>query len=253
VPTVTIMRGRDIFLDAAGAGSARPAATKHAPAKSAPAKSGPVTSGTAKSATAKFAPSTPAPPGPAPAQAPGQPPAAAPAPEPGAAPAPEPGAAAPLPWPPCEQVIGEIESALHSLARSLRQGRLHEFLLAEARIDVDQAGLAVLYVLHVARTSLRLTDVSDRLHIDAPAVTRKAQQLERSGLVSRTRDGEDARATRLQLTAQGRRTISRFLTARKTWLSQLLDGWPEGQQADLARLLCQFAGDVHQHLRELDS
>jgi DNA-binding MarR family transcriptional regulator len=249
------MRGRDVFLDAAGPGSARPA-----PAKPAPVKSGTATSGTAKSATGNFAPSGSALAPPAPAEAvAGQVTAAAPdtgdvIPEPAAGadltpcPAPEP----PSPWPPCEQVIGEIESALHSLSRSLRQGRLHEFLLAEARIDVDQAGLAVLYVLHVARTSLRLTDVSDRLHIDAPAVTRKAQQLERSGLVSRTRDGEDARATRLQLTAQGRRTISRFLAARKSWLVTLLDGWPTGQQADLARLLCQLAGDVHQHLRDLD-
>jgi DNA-binding MarR family transcriptional regulator len=158
----------------------------------------------------------------------------------------------PAPWPPCEQVIGEIESALHSLSRSLRQGRLHEFLLAEARIDVDQAGLAVLYVLYMGRASLRLTDVADRLHIDAPAVTRKAQQLERSGLVTRTRDDADARATRVQLTVAGRRTIGRFLTARKTWLARLLDGWPAGQQADLARLLCQLAGDVRQHLQDLD-
>jgi DNA-binding MarR family transcriptional regulator len=148
--------------------------------------------------------------------------------------------------------IGEIESALHSLARSLKQGRLHEFLLTEARIEVDQAGLAVLYVLHLAKTSLRLTDLSEQLRIDAPAVTRKAQQLERSGLVSRTRDGEDARATRLQLTAQGRRAINRFLAARRAWLAQLLAAWPEAEQAELARLLCQFTSDVYQHLGELE-
>lgn len=154
---------------------------------------------------------------------------------------------------PCHaEAIGEIESALHSLARSLKQGRLHEFLLTEARIEVDQAGLAVLYVLHLAKTSLRLTDLSEQLRIDAPAVTRKAQQLEKSGLVSRTRDGGDARATRLQLTAQGRRTINRFLAARRGWLARLLAAWPEAEQAELARLLCQFTSDVHRHLGELE-
>src|ERR1700685_1735428 len=86
-----------------------------------------------------------------------------------------------------DTAIGEMESALHSLSRSLRQVRLHDFLRAEARVDVDRAGLALLYVLHVNGTSLRLTDLADQLHIDAPAVTRKAQQLERSGLVGRTR------------------------------------------------------------------
>src|ERR1017187_6918711 len=82
-----------------------------------------------------------------------------------------------------DAAIGEIEPALHSLSRSLRQGRLHDFRRAEARVDGDRAGMALLYVLHVNGASLRLTDLADQLHIDAPAVTRKAQQLERAGLV----------------------------------------------------------------------
>ncbi len=151
------------------------------------------------------------------------------------------------------EAIGEIESALHSLARSLKQVRLHEFLLDEAGVDVDRAGLAVLYVLHVEGTSLRVTDLAEQLHIDAPAVTRKAQQLERSDLVGRTRDREDGRATRLQLTAQGRRTITRFLAARQAWLTRLLSGWPEAEQIEFARLLRQFTGDIDRHLGELDA
>jgi len=151
-----------------------------------------------------------------------------------------------------DEPIGEIESALHSLARSLRQVRLHDFLLAEAQANVDRAGMALLYVLHVDGTSLRLTDLAEQLHIDAPAVTRKAQQLERSGLVSRTRDVADARACRLQLTAAGRGTIGRILAARRAWLTRLLSSWPESDQAEFARLLRQFTSDVDQHLGELD-
>jgi DNA-binding MarR family transcriptional regulator len=151
-----------------------------------------------------------------------------------------------------DEVIGEIESALYSLGRSLRQVRLHEFLLAEARVDIDQAGMAVLYVLNAEGTSLRLTDLAERLRIDAPAVTRKAQQLERWGLVSRARDREDGRATRLQLTAQGCQTIGRFLAARRAWLTSLLAGWPEGEQVEFGRLLRQFTSDIHRHLGELD-
>jgi DNA-binding MarR family transcriptional regulator len=150
------------------------------------------------------------------------------------------------------EAIGEIESALHSLARCLKQVRLHEFLLAEARIDVDQAGLAVLYVLHASRTGLRLTDLAEQLRIDAPAVTRKAQQLERSGFVSRTRDTEDGRASRVRLTPQGRRTVNRFLVARRAWLTGLLSGWPEAERAEFARLLRQFTSDIHRQVGELD-
>ena len=148
--------------------------------------------------------------------------------------------------------VSGIESALHSLARCLKQSRLHEFLLAQARVDADQAGLAILYVLHLEGSGLRVTDLAEQLRIDAPAVTRKAQQLERSGLVSRSRDTADARATRLQLTAAGRRTISRFLAARRKWLASLLAGWPEPEQAEFARLLRQFTSDIQRQMGELD-
>jgi DNA-binding MarR family transcriptional regulator len=148
--------------------------------------------------------------------------------------------------------IAEIQSALHSLARSLKRGTLHEFLLAQANVDADQAGLAVLHVLHLAGRSLRLTDLAEQLSIDAPAVTRKVQQLERSGLVSRTADQLDARAARVQLTAAGRRTISKFMAARRIWLEGLIADWSPGDKAEFARLLDRFAGAIHAQLEDLD-
>ncbi|HEX9352199.1 MAG TPA: MarR family transcriptional regulator [Streptosporangiaceae bacterium] len=162
---------------------------------------------------------------------------------------PPPGAAAPA----HDEPIAEIESALHSLARWLKQARLHEFLLRQAGVDIDQAGLAVLYALHAEGTSLRLTDLAERLRIDAPAVTRKAQQLERLALVSRTPDAEDARAARLQLTTEGRQAISQFLLARRQWLATLLAGWPCAERSEFARLIRQFTCDIHRHLGELDA
>ena len=86
-----------------------------------------------------------------------------------------------------DKTIAEIESALHLLARRLKQARLHDFVLKQAGLDIDQAGLAILYALHAEQGSLRITDLAERLGIDAPAVTRKAQLLERLGLVSRAR------------------------------------------------------------------
>src|ERR1700722_5520824 len=103
-----------------------------------------------------------------------------------------------------DETIAAIESALHSLARRLGRARLKDYIARQAGEDIDQAGIAVLYALHTETVSLRITDLAARLGIDPPAVTRKAQQLERLGLVSRARDAEDARASRLQLTAAGR-------------------------------------------------
>ncbi len=145
-----------------------------------------------------------------------------------------------------DEAITAIESALHSLARRLRQLKLHEELTRQAGVDIDQAGLAVLYVLSDENCSLRVTEVAARLSIDTPAVTRKAQQLERLGLVGRAKDADDARASRLQLTAEGRRVLTQFRIARHRWLAALLADWPPAEQRELARLIGRFADDVHQ-------
>ena len=160
--------------------------------------------------------------------------------------------------PPDDATIAAIESALHSLARRLKQARLHDYLARQAGDDADQAGLAMLYVLRgecapgAEQGSLRITDVAARLSVDAPAVTRKAQQLERLGLVSRARDADDARAWRLRLTPEGQRVLTQFLLARHQWLAALLADWPSGECREFARLLTRFAGDVDQHSAELD-
>src|ERR1700742_5181420 len=103
-----------------------------------------------------------------------------------------------------DEPTAPIEPALYSLARRLRQAQLNDYISRQAGNDMDQAGMAVLYVLHGEKTGLRVTDLAARLGIAPPAVTRKAQRLERLGLVSRARDTTDARASLLRLTPEGR-------------------------------------------------
>jgi DNA-binding MarR family transcriptional regulator len=151
-----------------------------------------------------------------------------------------------------DRCIASIESALHALARRLKQARLHDHFTRQAGVDIDQAGLAVLVVLDGEKTGLRVTEVAGRLGIDAPAVTRKAQQLERLRLVSRTADADDARASRLLLSPEGRRVLKRFLVARHRWLTAMLSDWPESDRDEFARLIGRFASDIRRHLDELN-
>jgi DNA-binding MarR family transcriptional regulator len=151
-----------------------------------------------------------------------------------------------------DETIATIETALYSLARRLRQAQLKDYIARQAGDDIDQAGMAVLYMLHGEQPGLRVTDLAGRLGIDPPAVTRKVQQLERLGLVSRARDACDARASLLQVTDQGRQVLKRFLLARHQWLTALLADWPPAECREFARLISRFAGDIDQHLAELD-
>ena len=95
-------------------------------------------------------------------------------------------------------------------------------------------------------------DAAAQLGIDAPAVTRKAQQLERLGLVTRARDVDDARATRPRLTPAGHQMLKQYLLARHRWLATLLADWPADDCREFARLIRRFADDITQQLQELD-
>jgi DNA-binding MarR family transcriptional regulator len=151
-----------------------------------------------------------------------------------------------------DETIAVIESALHALGRRLRQAQLKDYIAQQAGDDIDQAGMAILYVLHAEKDSLRVTDLAARLAIDPPAVTRKAQQLERLGLVSRARHTCDARASLLRLTPEGLEVLKRFLLARHQWLATLLADWPPADCREFARLISRFTDDVDQHLADLD-
>jgi DNA-binding MarR family transcriptional regulator len=145
---------------------------------------------------------------------------------------------------PEDTTTGEIDGALLSVARVMNQVRVHSKLRAEAGVDVDRAGGAILYKLLVEADSLRLCDLAERLGIDSPAVTRKVQHLEHLGLVARSADPADGRASRLVLTDEGRRTIERLLGARRAWLDGLLAEWPAVDRREFARLLHRFATTI---------
>ena len=135
-----------------------------------------------------------------------------------------------------------IEEALQVVGRAFTQVRLHERLLKAAGVRLDRSGASLLHKLHLHVDPLRVTALADMLGVDAPTVTRKVQQLEREGLVSRHADPDDKRATRIQLTPAGRRTFERVLKARRAWLDRLFQDWDESDLADFARLLSRFCG-----------
>jgi len=149
---------------------------------------------------------------------------------------------------PAHDPVDQIQAGLQVVARSITQVRAHERLLQAAGVRLDRAGAALLYKLHVQGDALRVTGLADLLGVDAPSVTRKIQQLERDGLVARHADPDDGRATRIELTPAGRRTLERVLRARRAWLDRLLEGWSDADLADFASLLGRFSTALERDL-----
>ncbi|MGO9963096.1 MAG: MarR family winged helix-turn-helix transcriptional regulator [Acidimicrobiales bacterium] len=149
-----------------------------------------------------------------------------------------------------QQSVDEIREAFWIVGRSMGQVRLHERLLRAAGVRIDRAGGALLYMLQAHGESVRVTGLADLLGVDAPTVTRKIQQLEREGLVSRHADAEDHRATRIALTESGRRTLERVLKARRAWFDRLLEGWDDRDLAAFAAMLGRFATSLERDLED---
>ena len=99
------------------------------------------------------------------------------------------------------------------------------------------------------RGALRLTDLAGVLDLDASTVSRHVRTLEERGLVTRTTDPDDGRATRLALTDEGRERLEAGASRRRALIAELLEDWSPEDRETLRRLLTRLADDVLEHRR----
>ena len=116
-----------------------------------------------------------------------------------------------------ERLAGEL-SAVHGLA-------VNELIML---MHLDRAPRARLTRMELAR----------RLHLNPSTVTRMAAPMEKTGLVSREADPQDARLAYVVLTEAGRRvTAEARATAERRSLEVFRDRWTPEEIATLADLL----------------
>jgi DNA-binding MarR family transcriptional regulator len=109
--------------------------------------------------------------------------------------------------------------------------------------EVDAATVPLLHVL--ARTdTIRLSDLAQRMRLDASTVSRHARQLEERGLIARTDDPDDRRAARVAITSPGREVLAACMRRRQQRLAQVLRHWPAEERARLQEVATRLAGDL---------
>jgi DNA-binding MarR family transcriptional regulator len=143
-----------------------------------------------------------------------------------------------------EPELETIGQALEAVSRLLSQGRLVEQILRQAKVDVGRADVSLLHNLSLAGDWVRLGDLADRLRVDAPTVTRRAQQLEARQLLRRASDPRDKRVSLVRLTPAGERIIARVHGARHSWLDRVLATWSDEDRREFGGLLARFVDDV---------
>jgi DNA-binding MarR family transcriptional regulator len=124
-------------------------------------------------------------------------------------------------------IAPELRLAVGRLARKVRLSETSGLTPSQlsALVTIDQIGRA------------RLCDVATAEGVSAPTATRIVGAIEKLGLVARTDDADDRRATRVAVTPAGRAALRRIRTNRTAFLQQRLQRLDEHDLAVLRAAL----------------
>ena len=125
-----------------------------------------------------------------------------------------------------------LPEAFRSVARQLRETSQETL----APWDITPSHLRALRVLS-RHGEMRLSELSDHLHIAARSTTEVVDALEARGLVERRPDPDDRRATLVQVTEHGTSVLDAIRAARGTETERAFGRLSQTDRAHLARIL----------------
>jgi DNA-binding MarR family transcriptional regulator len=128
-----------------------------------------------------------------------------------------------------------LPEAFFSVARRLREASRE----ALAPWDITPSNLRALRSLGY-HGPMRLSELSERLHIAPRSATEVVDALESRGLVERHPDPGDRRATLVEVTEQGAGVLDAIQTARGTEAERVFGRLSQTDRAHLARILRQL-------------
>jgi DNA-binding MarR family transcriptional regulator len=132
----------------------------------------------------------------------------------------------PVPAP--ETAEDAVMSLMLALGRQMRQRQPGD--------AVDYSAFPILKLLS-HQGPMRLSAMAQVLGLDASTVSRHARQLQDNGLLERTDDPDDRRASRLAVSEHGNACLARGFETRQRLISSALEGWTEEERDTLRRLL----------------
>lgn len=96
---------------------------------------------------------------------------------------------------------------------------------------------AILLMKSLLHGPMRLSSLAGTLDLDASTVSRHVRHLEERGLLERSSDPEDGRASRVGLSALGRQRLEAGAERRRAFVGALLVDWPPEDREHLRLLL----------------
>lgn len=156
----------------------------------------------------------------------------------------------------------------HSLRVPVEENALRALIRAFGVVDrvmqpyfagfgISGAQWGVLRQLHRAETeglsSLRMTELSNRLLVRLPSATGVIDRLVRDGLVGRVTLPEDLRVKLISLTEMGRRRVRDVMKVHDLQIESMLGGLSVPEQNELQRLLTRMRVHLEKQLKGKNS
>jgi DNA-binding MarR family transcriptional regulator len=136
-----------------------------------------------------------------------------------------------------DEALRDLEHEIGKLLRRVRRG------LTERAALVDPSLNATAYPLLITLNEYgphRAADLADLFALDKGAVSRVVHQLLELGLIERTPDPKDGRASILQVSQLGRERLTALADQRREEFGARLAGWDAENIRDLARGLARL-------------
>ena len=137
----------------------------------------------------------------------------------------------------------DVNDAITVVARFANSRRLAVVHSARSGIELPLSAVALLRQLEPGE-ALRLSELSRRLQVALPPLSRQVRTLVDAELITRAPDGADARASLLAITELGRKALARFAEANRALLDKALAGWNDDDLAALAAQMQRLVRDL---------
>jgi DNA-binding MarR family transcriptional regulator len=137
----------------------------------------------------------------------------------------------------------DINDAITIVARFANSRRLAVVHSARSGIDLPLSAVALLRQLEPGEP-LRLSELSRRLQVALPPLSRQVRTLVEGQFITRAPDCDDARASLLAITDLGREALARFAGANRALLDKALAGWRDDDLAELAAQMQRLIRDL---------
>ncbi len=97
---------------------------------------------------------------------------------------------------------------------------------------------------------IRINDIAKILHLSQSVISRQVASMEERGLISRTSDPQDARATLITLSDKGRTTLKDVTEQHSIFAKQALETWSDDDIEHVTQTLEHLSADIRKKLRE---